>query len=172
MRREGEMAEQRSRKSVDLSESSIYGGQEARGKDVVSDATLNRLETLTGGAEVPMSAAKDPQLADRLDELDAGTEEEIDALKMNLLQEDELPDDIDGTGRVVDEVAEERIAALTETEPLQDARGARSVEAGNDDTSEEIRRHHPGMQIVDADALSEGNIEETRDEELGDRNVA
>ena len=166
------MEEQRERNEVDLSESSVYGGEEAAGEDVATEATLDRLETITGGADEPEPAIEDPELAEKLDELDAETEEEIDALKVNLMQEDERPDWRDGSGRVEDEVAEERIEALTETEPLDDARGARSLDAGSDDTSEEIRRHHPDMQIVDAEALVEGNVEETRDEELSGRDVA
>ena len=166
------MAERREGNDADLSESSVYSGEEAAGEDVATEATLDRLETITGGAEEPEPAIDDPELAEKLDELDAETEEEIDALKVNLQQEDERPDWRDGSGRVVDELAEERIEALTETEPLEDARGARSLEPGSDDTSEEIRRHHPDMRIVDAEALSEGNVEETRDENLGNRNAA
>lgn len=161
------MAEQRRHEGVDLRESSVYGDEEATSKDVVSDATLDRLETLTGGAEEPIEEVDDPEEVKKRDELEAETDEQIDALRVNLLQDDETPDRHDGTGLIVDEWAEERIAMLTETEPLHDARGARSVAPGSDDTSEEIRRHHPDMEIVDADALVEGNVEDTRDEKLG-----
>jgi hypothetical protein len=168
------MAKQRQNEGVDLSESSVYGHEEnneapAAGNDIATESLLDRLEDITGGA------GEDPglyegELGQRVDELDASTEEEVDALKVNLLQDDALPDLRDGSGRVVDDVAEERIAEYTEVGPMQPNMGGQALEPGRDDTSAELRSHHPNTEVARSEDIVEGNIEdEPRDEMVQDR---
>jgi hypothetical protein len=158
---------------VDLTESSVYANDNSspnsNSPDDVTDTVLDRLETVTGGAEEPILPEDD--LAKQFDELAATTEEELDALKVNLLQEDERPNARDGSGLVIDDVAEERIARYTEADPTQADLGAISVEPGRDDTSSILRRHHPDTSVARADAVVEGNLDEPMDEAVGERKV-
>jgi hypothetical protein len=158
---------------VDLTESSVYANDNSspnsNSPDDASDTVLDRLETVTGGAEEPILPEGD--LAKQFDELAATTEEELDALKVNLLQEDERPNARDGSGLVIDDVAEERIARFTEADPTQADLGAISVEPGRDDTSSILRRHHPDTSVARADAVVEGNLDEPMDEAVGERKV-
>lgn len=164
----------RQHEGVDLSESSVYGHDEnneapAAGNDVATESLLERLENITGGAgEDP--ALYEGDLAQEVDSLDASTEEEVDALKVNLLQDDSMPDNEDGSGRVVDDVAEERIAEYTEVGPMQPSMGARALDPGRDDTSAQLRRHHTNTEVARSEDVLEGNIEdEPRDEMVSDR---
>jgi hypothetical protein len=159
---------------VDLSESSIYGKdaqEQGAGSvdDVATDAVIDRLEAITGGAEDP--AMYEGRLGQRMEALDASTAEELDALEVNLRQEDERPNSRDGSGRIVDDVAEEQMAEFTEVGPDLDEEGALPVAPGRDDTSAVLRRHHLNMDITRADAVVEGNVEDVRNERLGDRHV-
>ena len=162
------------RADVDLSESSVYGnGQtELDGDDVATADRIDRLEAITGGAdeEPPVLEGK---LRRQFDALDAGTEEELDALEVDLVQDGDPFDARDGSGRVDDDVAEEQIAAFTEVGPMADDRGAESVAPGRDDTSAVLRRHRPHSEADgysdaddDSDAILEGNIDPPLDEEL------
>lgn len=103
--------------------------------------------------------------------LNASTEEEVDALRVDLFQEDERPNARDGSGRVVDDIAEARIAKFTEAGPHTDGRGAESLEPGRDDTSKILRRHHPNTRIARAEDVVEGNLDEPREETRGERKV-
>jgi hypothetical protein len=162
---------------VDLNESSVYRDEPespaaARG-DVATEADLRRLELIAGGAD-----EDDPQLFEQedlaadVDELDATTDEEIDALEVNLYQDDdETGATRNGTGRIVDDAAEEELARFTETGPMQPDQGVVSAEPGRDDTSEVLRRHHPNTSVARAQDVGEGNLDEPRDEEVVDRKV-
>jgi len=75
-------------------------------------------------------------MAQQFDELEASTEEELDALQVNLNQDDDPYGGQDGSGRVSDDVAEEQIAAYTEVGPMAEDRGGISVVPGREDTSE------------------------------------
>ena len=167
------MDKQRQNTGVDLNESSVYGEDQSdainRSDDLASDADLDRLESITGGAEEPLIAEGD--LGRKFDALDASTEEELDALEVNLLQEDERPNTRDGSGLIVDDTAEERIARFTEADPRESDIGAISAEPGREDTSETLRRHHPDTTIAGSDALVEGNLDEPMDETVSDRKV-
>jgi len=161
------MASKRERKRVNLKESSVYAEDKTapdanRSDDLATDAELDRLEAITGGADEPLIFEGD--LGQKFDELDAGTEEELDALQVNLLQEDERPNARDGSGLIVDDAAEERIARFTESDPMLENLGAESVEPGRDDTSSVLRRHHPDGTIARSDAVVEGNLDEPIDE--------
>jgi N utilization substance protein A len=174
-----EVAEIAKHVEVDLSESSVYGKDEASpahgSADVASEADLDRLETLTGGAEdADLDAATDPDTdpdAAARDRADAETAEEIDALELDLHQPGDLPDSHDGSGRVIDETAEERLAEVTETGPMLDGDGAESLTPGRDDTSAVLREHHPNTEIARSEAVVEGNLDEARDERKEDAKV-
>jgi hypothetical protein len=159
---------------VDLSESSIYGNEpEATpafsADDIATQSTIDRLEEITGGDDDTQELADAGLYLGRTgresDKLDASTEEEIDALKLDLYQTDARPNSRDGSGRIVDGIAEEQLAEFTEVGPELDGEGAESVAPGNDDTSDVIRRHHPNTEIGRADAIVEGNLGETSSDE-------
>ena len=152
---------------VDLSESSVYTDNNSapdpsRSDDFATDTAIDRLEILTGGADEPN--IPEGELGQKFDELDATTEEELDALEVNLLQEDERPNSRDGSGLIVDDVAEERVARFTESDPMQSNLGAISVVPGRDDTSATLRRHHPDTASANSDAIVEGNLDEPLNE--------
>jgi len=157
---------------VDLSESSVHGDAQAEleSDDVATQERLDRLETLTGSADEDPPAFEG-EMAQQFDELEASTEEELDALQVNLNQDDDPYGGQDGSGRVSDDVAEEQIAAYTEVGPMAEDRGGISVVPGREDTSEELRRHHPLAEIDGSDAVVEGNIDEPLDEDDTDRRV-
>jgi len=152
------------REHVDLNESSIYGNaQQSRSDgDYANDADIERLESITGGADDPL--VHEGELSQKFEELDASTDEELDALQVNLLQEDDLSSARDGSGIVVDDLAEERIAKLTETGPYEGDQGVVSVAPGHDDTSSILRRHHPTPDGAHADAILEGNVDDPQDQ--------
>ncbi|HEY9127162.1 MAG TPA: hypothetical protein VIM62_08540 [Acidobacteriaceae bacterium] len=161
---------------VDLSESSVYGNdaeseeEQFAPEDIATTATIDRLEEITGGADeeeeqLPVTGRLDRQI----DALDASADEEIDALQLDLTQEDERPNRRDGSGGIVDDVAEERLAEFTEVGRDLDEEGAESVVPGLDDTSQVLREHHPNTEFARADAVVEGNFDEPRDEELDER---
>ena len=184
-----ETTESGTESGVDLSESSVYGKDEAapaaRSGDLADEATIERLEDMVGGSlsvvEAPgestedtddtLALSRDPELARLADQADAEAEEEIDALELNLTQEDERPDAHDGTGLIVDDLAEERLAEVTEVGPMLDEDGAESIVPGRDDTSAVLAEHHPNTEIARAEAVVEGNLDETRDERKEDAKV-
>ncbi len=170
--------EDRKHVEVDLSESSVYGKDEAtpaRGNgdgDIATESTLNQLETLTGGADVEDEPGTyDSPVDAEIDKSNAGLDEELDALEVNLMQDDAIPDSRDGSGRITDDTAEERLAEVTETGPMLDGDGAEAMTPGRDDTSAVLREHHPNMEIARSEAVVEGNLDETRDERREDSKV-
>jgi N utilization substance protein A len=187
----GEHAPGRDSVSVDLNESSIYGPGAAEpepaseGGELADESTLARLEDLVGGSlsvvEAPGEAtddtedisalSQDPELKQLAKRADAEAEEEIDALRLGLTQEDERPDTRDGSGRITDELAAERLAEVTEVGDLLDGEGAESLVPGRDDTSAVLAEHHPNMEIARAEAVVEGNLDEARDERREDVKV-
>ena len=168
------VASETKHEEVDLSESSVYGKDEAmpaRGDaDVATETTLDRLEKITGGAEdEPVETAG--ATAGELDRADAEMAEEVDALQLNLVGEDDRPNTHDGSGRVTDDTAQERLAEVTETGPMLDGDGAESLTPGRDDTSAVLREHHPNTEIARSETVIEGNLDETRDERKEDAKV-
>jgi transcription termination/antitermination protein NusA len=97
----------------------------------------------------------------------AQTDEEIDALRL-ADEADDAPS-ADGSGRINDEVAEERLAEVTETGPALDEEGAEAVVPGREDTSETLAEHEPNPELARDEAVVEGNVEETKEEELEER---
>lgn len=138
-----------------------------RNDDIATKATLDRLEKITGEVDEP--ALFEGELRREMDELDAETDEEVDALEMDLLQEDEMANPGDGSGRIVDDVSEEDLARFTEVGPDAPDRGAISVAPGRDDTSKTLRRHYLNTEIARADAVVEDNLDEPMDEIEVDR---
>jgi hypothetical protein len=148
------------RADVDLSESSVYGD------DVATKDRIDRLEAIAGGDDKGPLVLKG-KLRRQFDALDASTEEELDALQVDLVQEGDAFDARDGSGRVDDDVAEDQIAAFTEVGPMADDRGAVSVAPGRNDTSAVLRRHRPHSEAGnDWDEIVESNIDPPLDEEL------
>ena len=159
------------REPVDLHESSIYGDaqDDTGGDDVATEAALERLESVSGSADDPVIL--EGELGEQVDAFEASTDEEIDALQVNLLQDDELSSSRDGSGIIVDDIAEERISKLTETGPYEGNQGSVSVAPGNDDTSSVLRKHHPNTKVARTDAIVEGNVDEPQDEIKSDSMV-
>ena len=154
------------------------GGEErssqpaARPDDTASEATLERLEAIAGGAdEDDPRLLLDPDLSEQADALDASTEEEVDALRVNLVQDGGESHTTDSSGRIVDDAAEAEIARFTEVGPMQPDQGVVSAEPGRDDTSRVLRRHHPNTEIARAQDVVEGNLDEPRNEEVMERKV-
>lgn len=110
------------------------------------------------------------ELGREAESLDAATEEEIDALRLDLTQDDS-PASTDGSGRVADELAEERLAELTEVGPYLEGEGAVSITPGREETGASIRSHHPNSEIARSEAVVEGNLEESQEESRVERKV-
>lgn len=140
--------------------------------DTADTATIERLSAIAGGAdEDDPRLFENENLSGEIDKLDAQTEEEIDALRVDLVQDGGESHTTDTSGRVVDGVAEEELARFTEVGPMQPDQGVVSVEPGRDDTSRVLRRHHSNTQVARAQDVVEGNLEEPRDEEVMERKV-
>jgi N utilization substance protein A len=115
------------------------------------------------GEERVVSAEEQAKLSS-----DASLDEEIDALEQDLTQVGEQSVSSDGSGEIVDELAEERLAEVTEVGPDLDTEGGRSLVPGREDVSERIVEDQPhtlgGNDLIAEDAVVEGNTEEIKDE--------
>jgi N utilization substance protein A len=128
-------------------------GQRPGGDDLVEAAVLDREDVVTGAGEdnerAPSRADLEALEADAtLDEerakSDAELGEELDALRVDDEDGgDEDPDNRDSSGRVVDEIARERIEELTESGGDAGEVGVLPQDAGRDDTSARLRRQNP-----------------------------
>ena len=95
-----------------------------------------------------------------LSKLDALTGEEIDALRVDLVQDaDDLHDPDDGTGLIGDDVARDRIESLTESGPDAGDRGVLNESPGRDDTSNILRKHRPHTKVARARDELEGDTD-------------
>ncbi|HEX4310396.1 MAG TPA: transcription termination factor NusA [Acidobacteriaceae bacterium] len=124
------------------------------------------------GEERPAEAAAVPEGKEEATALkaeEASLDEEVDALKQDLTQSEEEPASEDGSGMINDEVAEERLAEITEVGPDLDEEGAESVVPGRDDTSETLEAHEPDPDLVTDEGGLGGNVEEVKDEELEEK---
>lgn len=102
--------------------------------------------------------------------LDASTDEELDALQIDLTQDD--GDDMrtdDGSGIITDDVAQERIEELTEVGPDAGDRGVVNAAPCREDTSKTLRRHNRSYEAARAEETAEASLDEPRDEEVGER---
>ena len=68
----------------------------------------------------------------------------------------------DGSGPIDDELAEERLAELTEVGPALEEEGAESLVPGREDTSAQIAGHNPNFDVARSEAVVEGQVDETR----------
>jgi hypothetical protein len=135
------------------------GNRPAEGNDGSTDLQMDRARTMRIAGE------EDPHRLQReIEKLDAETDEEVDALRINLEQDSEFGTTSDGTGRLVDDLAEQKIAGSTEVGPLAGERGAASIAPGREDTSRTLRLHHPNTEIARAEDVVEGNLDEPQDE--------
>jgi N utilization substance protein A len=142
-----------------------YFGEYEEGEERPAEAMAAAAE---GGAEPAAEASA--EAAERKAE-EASLDEEIDALEQDLTQSDEEPESEDGSGLISDEVAEERIAELTEVGPALDGEGAESLVPGREDTSELLAEHEVHPEVDGDEAVIEDSVEEVRDEEVGDKKV-
>lgn len=108
-------------------------------------------------------------LARQMAALTASTEEQVDALRVDLVQDPRGRDTRDATGKIVDELARERMAGMTEVGPELEDKGVVSAVPGRDNPSGILRRHHPNTEIARAQNVVEGNQDEPRDEALMER---
>ncbi len=136
----------------------------------ISVAVRHYFGEYEAGEERPASAAGGEEAAARRAEA-ASTDEEIDALRQDLTQSEEEPRSEDGSGLIADEVAEERLAEVTEVGPLLDSEGAEPLVPGREDTSAILAEHETNPAIARDEAVVEGNVEEVREEELGEKKV-
>src|ERR1700733_4770500 len=102
---------------------------------------------------------------------DAQVAEELDALTLDQEGEREAPDEVDGSGRISDDVARVRMEELTESGPDRDDMGAISEAPGREDTSEILASHVPNYEIARSETVDEGNVEETSQETRQDAKV-
>ena len=116
-------------------------------------------------------AADQHHLRREMEKFDAATDEEVAALRVNLRQDNPNAESRDSSGRVVDELAEEKIGKFTEVGPYSGDRGAESVTPGRDDPSSIIRKHHPNASVARAEDVVEGNLDEPSNEQITDRKV-
>jgi N utilization substance protein A len=123
------------------------------GDDVVEASVLDREDVVTGAGEDNERAPKrsdlealesDAALDEERAKADAELGEELDALRVDDADgTNEDPDTRDSSGRVVDEIARERIEELTESGREAGEVGVLPQDAGNDDTSTRLRRQNP-----------------------------
>lgn len=129
-----------------------------------------------GGEPAEVTSASKPRmlqgdLARQTAALNASAEEEVDALRVDLVQDPRGRDTRNGTGKIVDELARERMAGMTEVGPELDDKGVVSAVPGRDNPSGILRRHHPNTEIARSQDVVEGNMEEPRDEGRMERKV-
>jgi transcription termination/antitermination protein NusA len=143
-------------------------GQRPGGDDLVEAAVLDREDVVTGAGEdnerAPSRADLEALEADAtLDEerakSDAELGEELDALRVDDEDGgDEDPDNRDSSGRVVDEIARERIEELTESGRDAGEVGVLPQDAGRDDTSARLRRQNPANSPLPGGEAEEESV--------------
>jgi transcription termination/antitermination protein NusA len=122
-----------------------------------------------GGSAV---AKSDEELVEKARAIaDAQIAEEIDALTLDQEGEEEIPNDVDGSGLISDDVARVRMEELTESGKDLDEIGAESETPGREDTSEVLARHNPNYDIARSEAVDDGNVEEPSQETRQDSKV-
>ncbi len=121
-----------------LGAGSLRTGPVGSSRHEPTDAELDALETEPGN---------DPELDRERAIADAQLGEEIDALEVdNSVEPYDPGDQRDSTGRVVDEIARERMEELTESGQEVGLVGVLPQDPGRDDTSEKLRENNPQDQ--------------------------
>jgi N utilization substance protein A len=148
-------------------------GQRPGGDDLVEAAVLGREDVVTGAGEDNERAPSrtdlealeaDAMLDEERAKSDAELGEELDALRVDDTDGgDEDPDTRDSSGRVVDEIARERIEELTESGREVGEVGVLPQDAGRDDTSARLRRQNPANSpLPDGEAEEETVLPDAR----------
>jgi hypothetical protein len=121
----------------------------------------NKNQAAIGEAE--RALAQSTGLETEVAKLNAQTEEEVDALRVNLTQdEDSRQNTSYGTGIIADDTARDRIAGATEVGPELDDKGVDSATPGRDNTSSVLRQRHPNSARAPRDEmLTDGRIDES-----------
>ena len=102
---------------------------------------------------------------------EAQNAEQLDALKLDMEGEQDMPDMKDGSGLISDDIAALRMEELTESgEDVGDI-GAISETPGREDTSEVLASHNPNYDIARSEAVDDGNVEEVSAETKQDAKV-
>jgi N utilization substance protein A len=139
-----------------------YFGQYEEGEERPVELAAAAESGAEGGAET--ASTEDAAAAAALKAEEASLDEEIDALQQDLTQSGEEPVSEDGSGLINDELAEERLAEVTEVGPDLDEEGAESLVPGRDDTSELLVEHEVNPKLDPDEMVGEGNTEEVKDE--------
>ena len=113
------------------------------------------------GEDRPAGAS--PSLAEAAHIADVQAEEEIEALEQDLTQAGEDRPSEDGSGLITDELAEERLAEVTEEGKALEAEGGESLDAGREVTSEVLAEHYKGSE---SDEIAEADLDEPKDEKI------
>jgi N utilization substance protein A len=121
------------------------------------------------GEERPAGTALPAEVQAAADADAAQSAEELDALQQDLTQAGEEPVSSEGSGLISDEVAEERLAEITEVGPDLDEEGAESVVPGRDDTSEVLAEHAVDPEVAGDGVVDEGNVGDVREDALDEK---
>jgi transcription termination/antitermination protein NusA len=148
-----------------------YFGQYEEGEERPAELAAAAEAPAEGEAKAEASAeAGTEETMDKSEEAtrkaeEASIDEELDALEQDLTQSGEEPASEDGSGLIVDDVAEEELAEITDVGPDVEVEGAKAVAPGHEDTSETLAGHRLKPEADDDDeAVVEGNVEEVKDE--------
>jgi N utilization substance protein A len=127
--------------------------QAPAGSDRVAAAVLGREDVVTGQGEDNERAPSrrdlealeaDTALDEERAKADAELGEELDALEVDDQDGDTvIPDNRDGSGKVVDDIARERVEELTESGREVGDVGVLPQDPGREDTSKVLERHNP-----------------------------
>jgi transcription termination/antitermination protein NusA len=142
--------------------------QRPAGDDSVEADVLGRDDVVTGAGEdnerSPNRSDLEALEADTaLDEerakADAELGEELDALRVDDADgTNENPDNRDSSGRIVDEIARERMEELTESGREVGDVGVLPQDAGNDDTSARLRQQNPANSPLPGGEAEEESV--------------
>jgi N utilization substance protein A len=126
------------------------------GEDVAGKARGDRERSPNRGDLEAIEA--DRSLDEERAKADAELGEEVDALEVDDSDGVDDTDQDDGTGRVVDEIARERMEELTESGREVGEVGVLPQDAGRDDTSDRLRRQNPANSPLPGGEAEEESV--------------
>ena len=133
-----------------------YFGQYEEGEERPAGTVAAEGHERSPNAEDLAAVEADVSLDEERAKADAELGEELDALKLDDADGGDEPASADGSGHVVDEIAQERIEELTESGDYDAGEvGVLPQDAGRDDTSARLERQNP-----DPSPLPGGEAEE------------
>jgi transcription termination/antitermination protein NusA len=138
----------------DVVEAAVLGPEDVTGEAKGRERSPNRQDL----AAIEADASLDEERA----KADAELSEELDALKVNDSDGVEDTDQDDGTGRVVDEIARERMEELTESGKEAGEVGVLPQDAGQDDTSARLDRQNPRKSPLPGGETEEAVLPDAR----------